>query len=213
MSGSLLKMKGLPQGAVDMGLPSGTLWAQGNIVKDAQGNYSIGQPTDKGCYFTWGNIVGYNTTEIGSASGKYMFNTKNYEQTPGYLIPAGTSIASNDSEHDAAVALIGNGFYMPTNTQIQELLSSANTVITDDTVDGVSGKRITSVRNPNASIFLPFSGHYFNMRLYDGDRVQVWSSANIDSYYAYILGLPVVYGNTTLLRCIGAAIRPVHNAI
>ena len=31
---------------VDLGLPSDILWAVGNLVKDSQGNYSIGTETD-----------------------------------------------------------------------------------------------------------------------------------------------------------------------
>ena len=47
--------------AVDLGLTSGTLWAQGNIMKDGNGDYYMGDETDYGCLFSWGNVDGHPT--------------------------------------------------------------------------------------------------------------------------------------------------------
>lgn len=137
--------KGLPAGAIDMGLPSGTLWAQGNIVKDANGNYAIGEPTDYGCYFSWGNIDGHNEGD------GYSFDDANYALTPGRKLTG--KIPSDDTEHDAAVARIGGGWHMPTNTNISELFNSQNTSRQWMQIDGVKGFLLTSVQNNNTLFF------------------------------------------------------------
>ena len=41
---------------VDLDLPSGALWARGNIVSDGRGGYKIGKATDYGAYFLVGVI-------------------------------------------------------------------------------------------------------------------------------------------------------------
>ena len=155
--------KGLPAGAIDMGLPSGTLWAQGNIVKDANGNYAIGEPTDYGCYFSWGNIDGHNEGE------GYSFSEANYALTPGSKVKG--DISSDDAEHDAAVARIGGGFHMLSGAQIIELFNSEYTTNEWTTLNGVNGRRVTSKANGN-SIFLPATGLYngtsLNNRSYNG---------------------------------------------
>ena len=42
---------------VDLGLPSGTLWATCNVGAD--------KPSDFGLYFQWGDIQGYTADQVG----------------------------------------------------------------------------------------------------------------------------------------------------
>lgn len=42
---------------VDLGLPSGTLWATMNV--------GASKPTDYGLYFKWGDTIGYTTDQFG----------------------------------------------------------------------------------------------------------------------------------------------------
>lgn len=135
---------------VDLGLPSGTLWAKGNLVKDANGNYSIGKETDQGAYFSWGNIEGHNKDE------GYVFSEENYKSTPGALLTS--NIASDDAEHDAARANLGAPWHLPNEAEYEELRDYCNKNI--DTVDGVTGIRVTSKINGN-SIFFPVFGFYY----------------------------------------------------
>lgn len=52
---------------VDLGLPSGTLWATKNIGAD--------KPSDFGLYFQWGDIQGYTADQIGLGDGQKKFSS------------------------------------------------------------------------------------------------------------------------------------------
>lgn len=202
VSGSALLNKGLPQGAVDMGLPSGTLWAQGNIIKDAQGNYAIGEPTDYGCYFSWGNIDGHN------AGDSYNFSS-NYDNSPGKRLTS--DIPINDASHDAAVARLGNGWCMPTKQNFIELLNSANTTHQWTTINGVAGRLLTSVKNGN-TIFFPASGYWPMSNVsYKNIYGFYWSRTFYNNTHCYSLSFtesmtPSLIGGK---RSDGFTIRPV----
>ena len=79
--------------AVDMGLPSGTLWADRNIGAKS--------PEDFGLYFSWGNIEGH---VMGSG---YDFD--DYNETKGHELDGDIDI-----EHDAARFNMGEPWQMPT---------------------------------------------------------------------------------------------------
>lgn len=197
--------KGLPAGAVDMGLPSGTLWAQGNIVKDANGNYAIGAETDYGCYFSWGNIDGHNEGE------GYNFNSDNYALTPGSQLTG--NIPSDDATHDAAVARIGGGFHLPSRDQMDELFNSEYTTNEWTTVNGVNGRKVTSLINGN-SIFFPAAGSYNVTSLRNhGSRGYYWSSRWYDASYAFYLlfSSGSVYPHSNNVRYYGFLVRAVFN--
>ena len=91
---------------VDLGLPSGTLWAAGNIGAE--------QPWETGKYFAWGETIGY--TEDNVSSGKRSFNSVGYT----------ASIISGDLtlEQDAARANLGGNWQMPTTDYYQELIDN-----------------------------------------------------------------------------------------
>ena len=62
--------------AVDLGLPSGRLWANMNIGAEKE--------TDYGLYFQWGDTVGYYKNEIGKGEGQK--NWKNKRESWQYLL-------------------------------------------------------------------------------------------------------------------------------
>lgn len=197
--------KGLPAGAIDMGLPSGTLWAQGNIVKDANGNYAIGEPTDYGCYFSWGNIDGHNEGE------GYSFDNANYALTPGSQLTG--NIPSDDALHDAAVARIGGDFHLPSGDQMKELFNSEYTTNEWTSLNGVNGRRVTSLINGN-SIFFPAAGYYTRTSLeLHGSYGFYWLSRRYDATYAYDLYFynTNVYPQNYRYRRYGFPLRAVFN--
>ena len=51
---------------VDLGLPSGTLWAKCNVGAETE--------TDYGLYFQWGDTQGYTADQIGTGNGQKPFN-------------------------------------------------------------------------------------------------------------------------------------------
>lgn len=101
---------------IDLGLPSGTLWADRNIGADS--------PEDAGLYFQWGDTQGWRADQCSTGEGEKAFtwddykfdinnNLSKYNTTDGKL--------KLDPEDDAAVKLIGGDFHMPTKEQFIEL--------------------------------------------------------------------------------------------
>ena len=141
---------------VDLGLPSGRIWATGNIVKNADGTYAIGSETERGCYFSHGNIEGHNASDSGATDDGYTFDYSTYQQTPGYTL---TESYSADGGYDAARECLGGAWYTPAQTDFQELID--NCTSSWETVDGVAGRKFTSKIN-GKSVFFPVTGQFMN---------------------------------------------------
>lgn len=175
---------------IDLGLPSGTLWAKGNIVKDAQGNYAIGNETDYGCYFSWGNIDGHTTGD------GYSFDSTNYNASPGASLTG--NISDTDAVHNAACAILGDGATMPSTADLQELFNANNTTRQWTQVNGVNGYLLTSVRN-GKTLFFPASGLRDGSFLYDrGQSGNYWSSSFYNATTALYLRFTSGYVNPAL---------------
>ena len=123
-------------GAVDLDLPSGTMWATANLGALA--------PEDCGDYYAWGET---------EPKTHYTESTYKYGTTENI----GSDYDIAGSKYDAAHIELGNAWFMPTKTQMEELISSNNCTWTRETRNGVSGYLVTSVRNNN-TIFLPDAG-------------------------------------------------------
>ena len=152
---------------VDLGLPSGTLWATMNV--------GASKPSDSGLYFQWGDTIGCRAEQVGKGEGKKAFIWADYKwnASKGFTKynTAGESLKLAD---DAANANMGGDWHMPTPTQIQEL--TANTTSTWTTQDGVIGRLFTSKKN-GKSIFIPAAGWASYGSLHDvGNEADVWSS-------------------------------------
>lgn len=195
-----LMKSGMPDGFVDLGLPSGTLWAKGNICKDANGKYYIGEETDYGCYFSWGNIEGHN---VGDG---YNFNGETYYNT------AGSSLTSNidpdDASHDAALACLGSPWHMPTKAIFLELYR--NTDQQKTTIDGVTGWKFMKKTDHSVYIFFPAAGSWSSTQIDGTEYCHYWTStlysdsqANCMSSSRYSLNF------SSSLRSIGKSIRAV----
>ena len=151
--------------AVDLGLPSGTLWADRNV--------GATNKTDAGLYFSWGNVEGH------AKNSGYNFSSANYSSTAGGSLTA--SFTPGDSTYDAAAAILGGTWCMPTSTQFNELLN--NCTWTWETVNNVSGYTVTGT-NGN-SIFLPTTGYYDGTSLLGTSSGLYWSTTYYDSSRAY----------------------------
>lgn len=189
--------------AVDLGLPSGTLWCDRNVGAKS--------PEDYGAFFSWGNIEPHFPNKENMDWGDdddafdYEFNSENYKQTPGYKFEGDI-----DLEHDAARVNMGEPWKMPTSEQIQELFD--NCTWTRKTINGVNGYLVTSKIN-GATFFFPCSGDgggtSWNGR---GSRGDYWASALYSAADGRGLGFssggvgPQDYDN----RFSGFAVRPVQ---
>lgn len=121
--------------AVDLGLPSGTLWAGFNI--------GASKPYEYGKYFSWGEH-----------KEKIAYSTENY--THGTQLKTTESIIG--TSYDTARTLWGGGWTMPSYLQFIELINLCEWTWTK--LHGTTG---FAIKGPNGkSIFLPASGCYFD---------------------------------------------------
>ena len=155
---------------VDLGLPSGTMWATCNIGAD--------KVTDSGLLFQWGRVNGY---KYGDANHKFRTNAQNLEDgsTSEYIpiTSSGKTYKVNDIldlADDAAHVNMGGKWRMPTKDELKELFN--NTTRKVETINRVKGMLFTSKIN-NKRLFVPFAGHWYNGSFADaGSRADVWSS-------------------------------------
>lgn len=197
---------------VDLGLPSGTLWATENI-KDASGN---------DLYFAWGETQGYTSSQIGVDKNfcsdddrpgmpyDYIFSPADEHGFTKYNdIDEKIELDPGD---DAAKVLWKSGWHIPTKEQFDELLEYTNyeVVMGDD-----SHTVLTSVNNGN-TLYLRHLGMGTNGVWYNnsGQAGYYWSSS-VDSdsnTSAYGLSIGDEYWTNSATRGIGASIRPVRES-
>jgi uncharacterized protein (TIGR02145 family) len=182
------------------------VWASGNIIKDSQGNYSIGEETDWGTYVSWGNIIGHNEGE------GYDFSDANYNSTPGHSVAA--NIPSNDAAHDIALATLGTPWHLPTKENFQELYDNTDSEwVADYNGTGVAGRKFMKKSDHSVYVFFPASGDYDGTSLDGrGSNGYYWSSSFGSATLAYYLYFDSssVYPQYNLSRRIGFTVRPVQ---
>ena len=198
---------------IDLGLPGGLLWAVTNIGADSE--------TDKGNYYSWGEVTAYNeTTDWGSKATKTNYTWGNYKF--GNSSNTFTKYNSTDgkttleAEDDAATRNWGNGCRIPTKAEIEQLASSDNCTKAWTIVNSVSGYKVTGKKQgyTGNSIFLPASGYRYKTTLdTPGYRGYYWSStfgtnSNISAWYIYFHSndFTTKYVND---RYYGMSVRPV----
>lgn len=187
---------------VNLGLPSGLLWAKGNIVKNGD-KYEIGEETAYGAYFSWGNIEGHNEGE------GYGFNNATYNSSAGKSLTA--DIASNDGNYDAALACLGSPRRLPTKENFQELYDNTDSEWT--TIDGVAGRKFMKKTDHSVYIFLPAAGYYSGTTLSNRNSSGFyWSSSYYNSSYAYCgsFNSASVVPQSNSLRRYGHPVRAVR---
>ena len=148
---------------VDLGLPSGTLWAAYNVGADA--------PEEYGDYFAWGETEPkevYDWSTYKWCNGTHDSLTK-YCSTSGY----GVLDYKNEleCEDDAAYVNWGPLWCMPTHEQQVELMNVCTW--TQTTLNGVNGYQVTG---PNGNkLFFPFTGERSGSQLmYAGSSAGYW---------------------------------------
>ena len=158
---------------VDLGLPSGTLWATCNV--------GASKPSDYGLFFQWGDTSGYTAEQVGTGDGKKAFRWADYKfsinGSSTNFTKYKTAGESLELKDDAAHVNMGGSWHMPTPDQIRELINTAYTTNTWTTQDGVNGRRFTSKNDPSKSIFVPAAGNAWDGSVNGrGSGGYVWSS-------------------------------------
>ena len=188
---------------VDLGLPSGTLWATCNVGANS--------PEEYGDYFAWAETE--PKTNYSWKTYKYCKGTNN--TMTKYCARYGSVDYRVELEpsDDAATVNWGSEWQMPSSEQCAELSNYRYTTTTWTTLNGVEGARITSKSNGN-SIFLPAAGFRSETRLrYVGDSGEFWSRSVHSGDINYACGLIAEFGDSdTYLnyRYLGLNVRPVR---
>lgn len=128
--------------AIDLGLTSGTLWANMNV-----GAKNSGEPGD---FYAWGETETKDTyllTNYSQYNGDYETFQSPYRGEKGI----------QGTEQDVAHIIWGGNWVMPSPTQFTELVEECNWEWT--TQNGSEGYLVKSKKNSN-SIFLPITGYY-----------------------------------------------------
>lgn len=194
---------------VDLGLPSGTLWATMNVGANS--------PEEYGDYFAWGETEEkdeYNWSTYKWCNGDYNKLTK-YCNNSSYGNNGFTDGKTElDPEDDAATANWGPEWRMPSQEQMQELIDNVTWQWT--TVNGVNGQMITSNVN-GASLFLPASGICYDNVLDDVNTVSSYLSRNLYTIFPnhhYFLYISPWHGIITetgyCSRSTGQSVRAVY---
>ena len=194
---------------VDLGLPSGLLWANCNVGADF--------PEDYGHYFAWGEILandyincGWNTYQY--CMGSHTTLTKYcYYSNYGYN-GFTDNLTVLETIDDAVSFQWGNGWRMPTKEEWQELLS--NTTVTWTIQNGVNGILFTAT-NGN-SLFLPAAGKRDGNSFVGAGSLGCYWSSSLDTDYPPDFARELYFlSNSCRIdfsdRCIGHSVRPVRS--
>lgn len=152
---------------IDLGLPSGRLWATCNIGAE--------MPTDRGDSFAWGETE----PKLHYDCSNYKYG--NSEQGDVYEYNLNDKKKILETEDDAAYVNWGSKCHVPKYEDFEELLNSDNctwysTYMPTYTGENVEGYMIVSNKNHN-SIFLPTSY----------TKEGYWSSCSMNNRFAYAL--------------------------
>ena len=130
---------------VDLGLPSGNLWAKCNLgasAPEAYGDYYAWGETKPKQEYTYPNHKWYK-------EGAPSLGFTKYNNEDGKL--------TLEDEDDAVIQNLGKGWRTPSLADFRELTNQKYTTIEKTTLNGVAGYQITSKKNKK-SIFIPFAG-------------------------------------------------------
>jgi uncharacterized protein (TIGR02145 family) len=223
---------------IDMGLPSGVLWAKASIDLTTQSGFQEvnGEvsPFKYECsFFSWGNADGHNPSSTSAFS--YDWGGVN-EQEPYYdgqvygSTPGNTLTGNIPPSMDAARVNLGAPWRMPSNADFAELFANIEYIDADGnvvtaetsiaktaadkrvTVNGINGLYLRSKINGNR-LFFPASGYGYgrswNSR---GSNGYFWSSTLYSARYArYLVFNSVgVFPQSTNNRYSGRSVRPVQ---
>ena len=185
---------------VDLGLPSGTLWATFNV--------GASRPEEFGDYFAWGET---EPKEVYDNDSYEWYKSNGNEEESEYL--EYTKYNDEDmlkilrSEDDVASVKWGSDWRMPTMDEYNELVSNCEK-ITYKRINGISGTMFTA-KNGNW-IFFPDAGYR------DGDSFEklacvYWSSSShLSGKYADCQNFGGVPDKIKDCRHAGFSVRPVY---
>ena len=197
---------------VDLGLPSGTLWATCNVgattPEDCGDLFAWGETTPKTSY-TWDNyrycVLDPNDSYSCKMTKYCCFTEDGYN---GFT----DNLTTLEAVDDAASANWGEGWRMPTKEQWEELLRFTTPQVSFQ--NNVQGFTLTGVNHNSIFLPNPLEDPWFGAAYY-------WSNAlkyDPDGYHSSIGAIDVELGNQISEYCIdgchrrdGLLVRPVRS--
>lgn len=199
----------------------------GLSVKWATYNLGASKPEEYGDYFSWGETETYYSSidplswKTGKESGynwdTYQWSNGTYKTLTKYNTVSkygNGGLVDNleilSLEDDAAHALLGEKWRMPTRSEIEELMNDCTWEY--ELRNGIGGRKVTG---PNGnSIFLPCAGYIEDAKIHEQNYYGYYWSSSIDAEYpysAYMINF-LSSSNTvyTYERYYGYPIRPVY---
>ena len=178
---------------VDLGLPSGTLWATCNIGSET--------PEGTGLFFAWGETEGYTLDQLtGTATPHRDFVCESYKFSTDCETNEMSKYNDEDNkfllepDDDAVVANMGGDWHMPTYEQGEELIKCTTSSVT--VMNDVSGVTFTSKLNGN-SIFIPAAGYV----IYEDYRREAYYNDDNDIFYLLLANRAELFKNSHSLCC------------
>lgn len=161
---------------IDLGLPSGTLWATCNI--------GASKPEDYGDYFAWGETQpksNYDWSTYKWCNGSESTMTKYCTDSNYGTVDNRTELERAD---DAATVRWGAGWQMPSHDQFEELINNSYTITTWTNLNDVDGGVKITSRSNGKSIFLIAAGYRNDGLQHAGFDGRYWSRSlsEFDSY-------------------------------
>ena len=180
--------------AIDLGLPSGTLWACCNV--------GAKRPEECGGYYAWGDTKEAEKRELHNCFDDYV----HCDGDANTCHNLGASICG--TEYDVAHVKWGGNWRMPTIEEYNEIREKCSLIW--DESDGKDGLQIIGPNNN--SIYLPAMGQEFYGV---GQYGRYWTGTQYEkySYAAYMFEFFRIYGygDDWGLRGDGHNVRPVIN--
>jgi hypothetical protein len=196
---------------VDLGLPSGLLWATCNVGADSPeeyGDYFAWGETQPKEYYDWDTYQYANGTSWEDPQLTKYCNDANYGNN-GFTDNLTTLLP----EDDAATANWGSSWRMPTEEEWRELYN--NTTQTWTTQNGVNGRLFTAA-NGN-SLFLPAAGCIMDDEFEHISVTGLYWSSSLDTDFpslAWYYYFDFYSGNDGIddfyIRYFGQSVRPVR---
>lgn len=186
---------------VDLGLPSGILWAACNV--------NAALPGESGDYFAWGELEpkeNYDWTTYKYCDGKASKMTKYCQSTNFGEVDYKTVLEPSD---DVAAVEWGGNWRMPTQLERSELVLNCKFSLSYK-----DGNNVLKITGPNGnSIYVPTAGYRLQKEiLYGGECCYFWTSTlySAESCYSYCIFAKYNFsGWDKEFRCIGMPVRPV----
>ena len=199
--------------AVDLNLPSGTMWANMNIGATSE--------TDYGDYFAWGATSPYYST-LSPLTWNTGYTAGYVEANAPFLDGAAWTKYNNidsktalEAADDAVVANWGAPWQMPTYEEYVELVANTDHVwVSNYNNTGVSGYKFVNQQDNTKFIFLPAAGliegtDFTNKGVLGYYRLATLD-ANVESAKIFYFS-STAFNNTTAPRYRGMTIRAIQH--